>query len=116
MSFLGLFKSKEEKQEQALRTQAINSVPIYFTNAVDFDYKILDGEIYCWHTGVTDFQKAYNETLYSLKKNAYNCGADCLIDVKFNISAYGQVTNASTYGGIYVIHATGIAVKRINNV
>ena len=116
MSFFGLFESKEERQERDLRTQAINSLHIYFTDAVDFNYKILNGEIYSWHTDVRDFNKAYNETLYSLRKSAYNCGADCLIDVKFNISSNSNILNASSCGSIFVIHATGIAVKRINNI
>ena len=110
MFFLG-FESKEEKrkkvEEQARREKAINTLPIYFTSAVDFDYKILHGGLYSWVTGEGDFNEKHESTLRGLRESAYNCGADCLIDMKFNIttSAYGRP--------FYVVHATGVAVKRI---
>lgn len=115
MGFFG-FESEEEKQakkkladEKIKMETAINSLPIYFTSAVDFNYKIIRGDIYFWCTGENDFEEKYNSALRSLRETGYECGADCLIDVKFNISTgvYGKA--------FYVIHATGIAVKRIDN-
>ena len=83
---------------------------LYFTSAVDFEYKILSGSVYSWIISQENFDAALESIFHGLKNIAYNCGADCLIDVKFNVSQ-GRVAG---WPITYEIHATGIAVKRLD--
>ena len=59
-------------------------MPIYFTHAVDFEYSILRGDIRYWVTS-EDLDLAWKSNLDNLKKQAYDCNADCIIDARINI-------------------------------
>ena len=114
MGFFGIDskKDKEEKlkheQEQQKQKEAINKIPIYYTHVVDFNYSIVRGDLYCWFT-TNDINKAWESNIEFLKTEAYNCNADCLIDVKINISAY----TGNDCRPYYAVYSTGIAVKMI---
>ena len=103
-------ENKRIEEEKIRKETIINSIPIYFTSVVDFEYKILSGSVYSWVTGQENFDEALKFIFHDLKNSAYYYGADCLIDVKFNVS---QVRVAG-WPTTYVVHATGIAVKRLD--
>lgn len=110
---MGLFSfdSPEEKAQKAAKKMALDNFPIYFTAAVDFDYKIVHGGIYSWCIN-NDFKKAHNYVLDQIKESAFNCGADAIIDVKFNITEGNNNCMEGTGTPYSVVHATGVAVKR----
>ena len=93
MGFLG-FETKKEKeerikreQEEKKRNEAIEKMPIYYSSAVDFKYMIVRGDLQ-YYTLSEDITDAWEKNIRFLKKEAYECNADCVIDVKIKISGY----------------------------
>ena len=106
-------KEKLERERiQKEREKAIDKVPLFFTHALDFKYKILCGCVYAWcHSD--GFNKALETVHLELKKHAYEYNADCLIDVKYNISY--AMGGSPAIKREYIVHATGIAVKKMKD-
>lgn len=121
MGFLG-FESQKEKEEKLRREQekleqerlekereeAISKMPVYFTNAVDFKYKIVFGGAYAWCRR-TEFKEAFDNCYMILKESAINYNGDAVIDVKVSVSCALPGTNGGLSG--YVVVMTGVVVK-----
>lgn len=106
------FDSSEEKAKKVIKKEVLSNFPIFFTAAVDFDYEIIHGGVYSWCIN-NSFEKAHNYVLEQIKESAFNMGADAVIDVKFSIAEGNNSCMDGTGNPYSVVHATGIAVKRI---
>lgn len=101
------FESKDEKVRKAV----VDSLPLYFTALVDFDYTIVDGSIYAWCRR-DNLNDAYELVLHNLKQCAVNQNADAVIDAKISISVGNDSCMEGTGYPFYVVNGTGVAVKR----
>ena len=114
MGFMGLDFLKESKQdeienEEDLEIFSTKTLDVYYTSAVDFKYNIVKGDIWAWDDGY-DLNIAWESAISKLKDDAFNCNADCVVDVKVKVIPCGG-DSSNTF---FTVYATGVAVKKFN--
>ena len=122
MSFSDFFMTesqKKAKNEAAKKELAINKVEIYYTETVNFAYKILEGsilEIQITYIGSEPSEKITKTTkdiIRNIKKQAYEIGADALIAVKIAHTPGNHGDDFGTGCGYILTQATAIAIKKL---
>ena len=85
-------------------------MPIYYSSAVDFKYTIVRGDLQ-YYTPSDYITDAWEKNIRFLKKEAYECNADCVIDAQIKISSLDEDASEPRY----IVYSIGMAVKKIED-
>lgn len=106
------FKSTIQKQQEAAYKKKLEAIAIYTESPVSFPYTVIKSPLTTTSYLESEAQYQGDAGLIAainleLRKKALELGADCLINVKYNLS--DAFANANTYT---YVSASADAVKR----